>query len=60
MLCLQDMLYMRGPLEKHYQKNLDLPLEDLFDTGATLNVTDPSVPSSIKVIVELTQPVMMD
>jgi len=55
-----DMLYMRGPLEKHYQKNLDLPLEDLFDTGATLNVTDPSVPSSIKVIVELTQPVMMD
>ena len=53
---------MRGPLEKHYQKNLDLPLEDLFDTGATLNVTDPSVPSSIKVIVEFAgcQPVMME
>jgi len=47
-----DMLYMRGPLEEHYKANLDLPLSDLFDSGATLNVTDPGVPSSVKVIVD--------
>ena len=47
-----DTLFMRGILEKHYQANLDVPLIDLFDSGATLHVTDPGVPSAIKIIVE--------
>ena len=45
-------LYMRGVLEAHYKKHLDLPVSDLFESGATLVITDPSVPTSVKVIVE--------
>ena len=47
-----DTLYMRGFLESQYKDNLDLTLCELFDSGATLHVTDPGVPTSIKVIVE--------
>ena len=47
-----DTLYMRGVLEEHYKENLDLPISQLFDSGATLVVTDPSVPGSIKLVVE--------
>ena len=48
-----DTLYMRGVLESHYKKNLDLPISELFDSGATLHVTDPGVPTAVNVIVEL-------
>ncbi len=51
-----DTLYMRGPLEAHYKANLDLPIADLFDSGATIHVTDPTVPSSIKLIVDFAAP----
>jgi hypothetical protein len=51
-----DTLYMRGPLEKFYKKNLDLPIADLFDAGAIVHVTDPSVPASIKLVVEFNDP----
>ena len=51
-----DLLYMRGPLEAHYKANLDLPIADLFDSGATIHVTDPTVPSSIKLIVDFAAP----
>jgi len=48
-----DTLYMRGPLEPHYQGNLDLALSALVSDGAELIVTDPSVPSPmIKVIIK--------
>ena len=45
-----DTLYMRGPLEAHYKANLDLPI------AATIHVTDPTVPSSIKLIVDFAAP----
>ena len=47
---------MRGILEAHYKKHLDLPIATLFDSGATLVITDPSVPGSVKVIVEFEIP----
>jgi hypothetical protein len=47
-----DTLYMRGILETEYVANLDLPISELFDSGATLHVTDPGVPGSIRLIVE--------
>ena len=47
-----DTLYMRGPLEEHYKANLDLPISQLFDSGAELVITDPGVPGSIKVVVQ--------
>lgn len=47
-----DSIYMRGVLEEHYSSHLDLPISELFDSGATLHVTDPSVPSAMKVLIE--------
>jgi len=48
-----ETLYMRGPLEVHYQEHLELRICDLAADGATLIVTDPSVPSPcIKVILQ--------
>lgn len=47
-----DTLYMRGVLESHYKQNLDLPLSELFESGAILNITDPGVPTAIKVVVQ--------
>ena len=45
-------IYMRGVLEAHYKKHLDLAISEIFDSGATLVITDPSVPGSVKVIVQ--------
>ena len=50
-----NTLYMRGPLEPHYKGNLDLPISELFDSGATLTITDPGVPTAIKVVVNYDQ-----
>ena len=47
-----DSIYMRGVLEEHYSSHLDMPISELFDSGATLHVTDPSVPSAMKVLIE--------
>jgi len=47
-----DTLYMRGVLEDQYKANLDLPISELFDSDAVLHITDPSVPGSLKVIVQ--------
>ena len=47
---------MRGILEAHYKKHLDLPISSLFNSGATLVITDPSVPTSVKVIIEYDTP----
>ena len=47
-----ETLYMRGVLEESYKENLDVALSDLFDHGASLIVTDPGVPSGIKLIVQ--------
>ena len=45
-----------GALFEDYVANLDLPISELFDSGATLHgtlhVTDPGVPGSIRLIVE--------
>jgi len=49
-----DILYMRGTFENDFQQNLDQPLQALFDGGATMHVTDPSVPVAIKLIVKFT------
>ena len=43
---------MRGVLEADYQHHLDLPISSFFDSGAELNVTDPAVPGSLKLIVQ--------
>ena len=51
---------MRGILESHYAKHLDLPISDLFDSGATLVITDPGVPTSVRVIVEFTESANVD
>ena len=53
-------IYMRGILESHYAKHLDLPISDLFDSGATLVITDPGVPTSVRVIVEFTESANVD
>ncbi len=47
-----ETLYMRGVLEESYKENLDVALADLFDDGSSLIVTDPGVPSVIKLIVQ--------
>ena len=47
-----DTIYMRGVLEENFKVNLDTPLAELFSSGATLTVTDPSIPYSVKVVVE--------
>ena len=47
-----DAIYMRGPLEPHYAAHLDMPLAALFASGATLVITDPDVPTPVKVIIE--------
>jgi ubiquitin-activating enzyme E1 C len=47
-------IYMRGLLEDEFKANLDLPIGSLFGSGASLIITDPSVPISITVIVEFT------
>jgi len=48
-----DLLYMRGPLESNFQHNLDKPLSSLMHSGATVYVTDPGVPTPVKLIVKL-------
>jgi ubiquitin-activating enzyme E1 C len=50
----ETAIYMRGILESHYAKHLDLPISNLFDSGSTLVITDPSVPGSVKVTVQFT------
>ena len=47
-----DTLYMRGVLEAQFAENLEKTLESLFDDGATLHLTDPSVPAPVKLIVK--------
>ena len=46
---------MRGILEADYQQNLDQPVSSFFDSGAMLYVTDPSVPTPLKVIVSFVE-----
>ena len=46
-----ETLYLQGPLAASYADNLDARLDELFADGATLHVTDPSVPAAIKVLV---------
>jgi len=46
-----DTIYMRGILEDEYRQRLDMPLHTLFDSGTELIVTDPGVPTPLKVIV---------
>ena len=45
-------LYMRGVLESHYSANLQSALCELVNDGAVLVVTDPGVPSSVKVVLQ--------
>ena len=45
---------MRGPLEPNFKQNLDKPLSALMDSGATVFVTDPGVPTPVKLIVRFT------
>ena len=54
-VCTQlgsDAIYMRGPLEPHYKPHLDMPLNELFKSGDTLLITDPGVPTALRVVVE--------
>jgi E2 binding domain len=50
-----SILYMRGPLEVTYHKNLAKPLADLLDampdaeSCAMVVVTDPTLPNPVKV-----------
>ena len=46
-----DLLYMRGPLEASFKQNLDKPLDTLMDSGATMYVTAPGVPTPVKLFV---------
>ena len=48
-----ELLYMRGPLEANFKQNLDKQLNTLMDSGATVYVTDPGVPTPVKLIVNL-------
>ena len=43
---------MRGPLEPNFKQNLDKPLETLMDSGVTMYVTDPGVPTPVKLFVK--------
>ena len=51
---LGDTIYMRGILEEDYKAHLDMPISSFFDDGAELAVTDPGVPTPIKLIVQFT------
>ena len=57
--CAQDTIYMRGFLEEDYVQNLDQPVSSFFDSGAELIVTDPGVPTPLKVIVNFTDDVVV-
>jgi len=54
-----DTIYMRGFLEEDYMQNLDQPVSSFFDSGAELIVTDPGVPTPLKVIVNFTDDVVV-
>lgn len=42
---------MRGPMEESFKSNLDKPLDSLMESGASLYVTDPGVPTPVKLVV---------
>ncbi|KAJ2344135.1 NEDD8 activating enzyme, partial [Coemansia sp. RSA 2618] len=49
-------LYYQNPpvLEEQTRPNLSKSLKDLFDSGSTLTVTDPTLPTSLRVTVKFT------
>ena len=45
---------MRGAMEAGAKETLDQPLFTLMDSGATMYVTDPGVPTPNKLVVRFT------
>lgn len=53
---LGDTVYLRGILEEEYKHHLDMPASSFFDSGTELIVTDPGVPTPVKLIVNFLEP----
>ena len=46
-----DQIYMQGFMKDRFASNLDKPLDSLMQSGASLTVTDPGVPTAVKIVV---------